>query len=164
MMLFPGLHLNSHSQYLQDGINLIILCGPFHPGISLCMVRLVSQTENQSTFYCWICLISDTMKQEWKSIEIHPAYSALMKSWTGFCSFFFFSLCLAKVAMEACKPTSICTLVSVLPGTSQRLGWAFSRWQACLQMDGLIHSQPALPLWFLALCGFSWKQNLFIPN
>lgn len=40
MMLFPGLHLISHSQYLQDGLNLIILCGPFHSGIFLWVVTL----------------------------------------------------------------------------------------------------------------------------
>lgn len=140
MMLFPGLHLNSHSQYLQDGINLIILCGPFHPGIFLCMVRL-----HRESVYFLLLNLFNTRHNEARVKKHRDSYCIFSFDQKLSISFFF-SLCLAKVIMEACTPTSICTLVSVPPGTSQSLGWAFGRWQACLQMDGLIHFQPVLPL------------------
>lgn len=124
--------------------NLMWSFSPRH----ILMYGQISQSNRESVYFLLLNLFN--IRHNETRVKKHRDSYCILSfdeelNWVLF-FLFFFSLCLAKVAMEACKPTSICTLVSVLPGTSQRLGWAFSRWQACLQMDGLIHSQPALPL------------------
>lgn len=91
MMLFPGLHLNSHSQYLKYGINLIMSCGSFHPGIFLCMVRL-----NRGSVYVLLLILFNIRHDEARVKKHEDSYCTLgfdeKLNWVLSLHLFFFSL------------------------------------------------------------------------
>lgn len=90
MMLFVELHLKSHSQSLQVGMNLTVSHGLFHPGILLCMVRL----NGESAYFLLLDLFNirnnkAKVKKQWFILNTQLWW----KFELGFVSlFFFFSL------------------------------------------------------------------------